>query len=111
MKLREALVWPFNKTLGRIPLFRDCVLAISNLTRNLNELIKAYTQLAKMVIEDREAINDLYQLHAELQDEKLRTFGNSLQKTQPQQQPQQTRQDPSRINTEWSESDKKKVSN
>jgi hypothetical protein len=63
-----------------------------------------------MVIEDREAINDLYQLHAELQDEKLRTFGNSLQKAQPQQS-QPVRQDPSRINTEWSESDKKKVSN
>jgi hypothetical protein len=86
----------------------DVVLSIKNLTKTLNDLVKAYTQVAKMVIEDREAINELYQLHAELQEERLRALGAA----QPKPVVPHTRSaDPSRINTEWSESDKKKMSN
>lgn len=112
MKLGERLLAVHNRLsnriLGRVPLFKDTVLAISNLTRTLNDLVRAYTQLAKMVIEDRDAINDLYALHAELQDDRLRALGASAtQKVSAPQRPS----DPSRINTDWAESDKKKMSN
>lgn len=56
----------FNKFLGRAPLFKDAVKAIANLTKTANELVKGYTQLAKMVIEDRKAINDIYAVQTEL---------------------------------------------
>ena len=56
----------FDKLLGKAPLFKDTIVAIGNLTKTANELVKGYTQLAKMVIEDRKAINDIYALQSEL---------------------------------------------
>lgn len=98
-----------NRTLGRIPLFMDVVLAIKNLTKTLNDLVRAYTHVAKMILEDREAINDLYQLHAELHDEQLRRLGDST--ASPAKPVMQRPVDQSRVNTDWAESDKKKMSN
>jgi hypothetical protein len=56
----------FDKLLKQAPIFKDTVLAIGNLTKTLNDLVKGYTQMAKMVIEDRKAINELYEMHTEL---------------------------------------------
>lgn len=62
----------FDKLLKQAPIFKDVVLAIGNLTKSVNDLVKAYSQVAKMVVEDRQAINDLYNLHAELILERAR---------------------------------------
>lgn len=102
-----------NKALGAVPLFKDIVFAVSNLTRSVNDLIKGYTQLAKMVIEDRDAINDLYQHVNDLQQDRIDAMlleGSSSEApatTSPPVRPK----DPSRIDTSWSEGDKKKMVN
>lgn len=98
-----------NKALVSVPLISDTILAVANLTKSVNELIKAYTQLAKMVIEDREAINDLYQHVDSLQQERIDAiFVKETQKAQVQQ----TRQnDLSAIDVSWSKGDKKKMVN
>jgi hypothetical protein len=66
----------FERLLKQAPIFKDTVLAIGNLTKTANDLVKGYTQLAKMVIEDRKAINELYEMHTEILLEKeLRARG------------------------------------
>ena len=101
-----------NKVLGAIPLFKDIVVAVSNMSRSVNDLIKAYTQLAKMVIEDRDAINDLYQHVNDLQQDRLDSLMLESTSSAPSSSvsPVHTK-DPSRIDTSWSQADKKKLVN
>lgn len=56
----------FEKFLKKSSLFKDTVLAIGNISKTVNDLVKGYTQLAKMVIEDRQAVNDLFALHSDM---------------------------------------------
>lgn len=104
-RIARFLLGIFSKALGIVPLFKDVVLAIANLTRSVNVLIKGYTMIAKMVIEDREAINDLYQHINDLQAERIESQLVEQQRTASR------RDDSAQIDTSWAKGDKKKLVN
>lgn len=99
-----------SSMLGKIPLFKDIAITTVSLSKSLNELIKAYTTLSKMVIEDRESINDLYQHIGDLEQERIEFI---VGKASPRDamQAKIIQKDPTRIDVSWASgnSDKKKL--
>lgn len=109
---KEKLFFVCGKLLGELSLFKDVVLAIANLTKTVNDLVKAFTQLAIMINEDREAIDELYQHLYSMQDEKLEKIVAETTKASVQPQRSVTGlKDPARIDTSWAENSKKKLVN
>ena len=56
----------YDLMLGRSKIIRDLILAIGNLTKSIQDLTKAYVALARLQMEDRDAIAELYNLHGDL---------------------------------------------
>lgn len=56
----------YDLMLGRSKIIRDLILAIGNLTKSIQDLTKAYVALARLQMEDRDAITELYNLHGDL---------------------------------------------